>query len=174
MKKFITMGLIAMGMISTTSAQKFGYISADEVISLMPEAAKADSALNQFQQALYQAAQEKQDALNEAVAKFYKDSATMNASRKEVQRKELQTSIQELSGEEQRIQQAFEGKRQELSVPIQKKLQSVIQDVAREAGYTFVLPKEALLVMPASDDLGPLVKRKLGLKDRPTNPGIKK
>lgn len=177
MKKFITMGLIAMGLIGTASAQKIGYISADEVIALMPEAAKADSALNQFQQALYQAAQDKQDALNEAVAKFYKDSATYNASVKEVKRKDLQTSIQELSGEEQRIQQQFEAKRQELSLPIQKKLQGAIQEVAKEAGYAYVLPKEALLVMPTTDDIGPLVKRKLGLKDaKPaaSNPGIKK
>lgn len=170
MKKLITMGLIAMGMIGTASAQKIGYISADEVIALMPEAAKADSSLNQYQQALYQAAQEKQDALNEAVAKFYKDSATMNSSLKEVKRKELQTSIQELSGEEQRIQQSFEARRQELCVPIQRKLQGVIQDVAKEAGYAYVLPKEALLVMPATDDIGPLVKRKLGLKDPVTKP----
>ncbi|MEJ7673063.1 MAG: OmpH family outer membrane protein [Chitinophagaceae bacterium] len=78
MKKFITLGLIAMGIfgfaVTSTAQVKIGYISADEIIVSMPEAAKVDTQLNQFQQALYQAAQDKQTAFNEAVAKFYKDS----------------------------------------------------------------------------------------------------
>lgn len=178
MKKFITLGMFGLGILGTaftTQAQKIGYISADEIIALMPEAAKVDSQLNEYQTALYQNAQDKQTTLNEGVAKFYKDSSTMSPQVKEVKRTELQKQIQELSGEEQRIQQLFEQRRQELSLPIQRKLQGAIQDVAKENGYTYVFPKEALLVMPAADDLGGLVKKKLGLKDAPkTNPGLKK
>ncbi|HEY8690942.1 MAG TPA: OmpH family outer membrane protein [Chitinophagaceae bacterium] len=168
MKKFITLGLITMGIFglsNTTTAQiKIGYISADEIIVLMPEAAKVDTLLNQYQQSLYQNAQDKQNTFNEAVAKFYKDSATMNPSLKEVKRTELQKTVQELSGAEQAIQQQFEQKRQELSLPIQKKLQAVIQEVAKENGYTYIFPKEALLFMPPADDIAPLVKKKLGIK----------
>ncbi len=168
MKKFITLGLIAMGIfgfsITSIAQVKIGYISADEIIVSMPEAAKVDTQLNQFQQALYQAAQDKQTAFNESVAKFYKDSTTMNASLKEVKRTELQKQVQELSGAEQAIQQQFEQERQRLSLPIQKKLQAAIQAVAKENGYTYVFPREALLVMPPGDDLAPLVRKKLGLK----------
>ena len=171
MKKFITLGLFGLGILGTTftsqAQNKMGYISADEIIVLMPEASKVDSQLNEYQTALYQNAQDKQTALNEGVAKFYKDSSTMSQQVKEVKRTELQKQIQELSGEEQRIQQMFEQKRQELSLPIQRKLQGAIQDVARENGYAYVFPKEALLVMPPADDLGALVKKKLGLKDAP-------
>jgi outer membrane protein len=88
----------------------------------------------------------------------------MNASLKEVKRKELQEQVQQLSGAEQAIQQQFEQERQRLSLPIQKKLQAAIQAVAKENGYTYVLPREALLVMPPGDDLAPLVRKKLGLK----------
>lgn len=179
MKKFITLGLITLAFLAFTNnseAQtKIGYISADEIIALMPEAAKVDTQLNAYQQALYQAAQDKQNAFNDAVAKFVKDSSTMNTSLKEVKRTELQKQSQELSGAEQAIQQQFEQKRQELSLPIQKKLQGVIQEVAKENGYTYVFPKEALLVMPPADDIASLVKRKLGLTSVPkTNPAIKK
>jgi outer membrane protein len=167
MKNFITLGLITLGLFgisNTVSAQKIGYISADEIIVLMPEAAKVDTQLNQYQQALYQNAQIKQNDFNEAVAKFYKDSATMNPSLKEVKRTELQKQVSELSGAEQQIQQQFEAKRQELSLPIQKKLQAAIQDVAKENGYTYIFPKEALLVAPPADDIAALVKKKLGIK----------
>ena len=171
MKKFITLGLIIMGICGlsdTAGAQiKIGYISADEIIVLMPEAAKVDTQLNQYQQALYQAAQDKQTAFNEAVAKFYKDSLTMNPSLKEVKRTELQKQVSELSGAEQQIQQQFEQERQRLSLPIQKKLQAAIQDVAKENGYTYVFPKEALLVAPPGDDIAALVKKKLGIKAPP-------
>jgi outer membrane protein len=173
MKHFVTLALIIvtgiLGTTNTSQAQsKIGYISADEIIALMPEAARVDTQLNQYQQSLYQNAQDKQAELNDAVAKFYKDSATMTASLKEVKRRDLQSKVQELSGEEQRIQNLFEQKRQELSAPIQRKLQGAIQDVAKENGYTYVFPREALLVMPPSDDISTLVRRKLGLKEAST------
>lgn len=168
MKKIITLALITMGIFgisNTTKAQgKIGYISADEIIVLMPESAKADTLLNQYQQALYQNAQLKQNDFNDAVAKFIKDSATMNASLKEVKRLELQKQSQELSGAEQTIQQQMQQKQQELVAPIQKKVLGAIQEVAKENGYTFILPKEALLVAPPGDDIANLVKKKLGLK----------
>lgn len=183
MKKLVKLSLIAIGFLGTvqsTQAQvKIGYISADEVIVLMPEAARIDTQLNQYQMALYQTAQDQQTELNESVAKFYKDSATMSAQLKEVKRKDLQTKIQELSGAEQKIQNQFEQKRQELSLPLQKKLQAAIQEVAKENGYTYVFPRESLIVMPPADDISHLVRKKLGIKEsaqRPPaiRPGIRK
>ena len=167
MKKFLTSLLISVGIFgisTTTNAQKIGYISADEIIQLMPEAATVQNQLDQYQQSLYQNAQEKQQALNDAIQKFLKDSATLSASMKEVRRNDLQKQQQELAGESQRIQDQFAQKRQELSAPIQKKLQDAIEAVAKENGYTYIMPKEALIVMPPGNDIGPLVIKKLGLK----------
>lgn len=171
MKKFITLGLITMcilGFAVNSKAQKIGYISADEIIVSMPEAAKADTALNQFQQALYQTAQDKKNAFDEAVAKFYKDSLTMSASLKEVTRTNLQKQVQELSGAEQQIQQQMQQKQQDVYRPIQQKLLTAINDVAKENGYAYILTREALLVVPTGDDIAPLVRRKLGLRASPS------
>ena len=176
MKKFVTLVLISAGMFgfsNTANAQKIGYISADEIIQLMPEAADVQTQLDSYQKSLYQNAQDKQTALNEAVQKFYKDSSTMSASLKEVKRTELQKQVQDLSGEDQKIQNQFEQKRQELSLPIQKKLQAAIEDVAKENGYTYIFPREALIYMPPTSDIGPLVRKKLGLKE-PTTTAPKK
>jgi len=92
----------------------------------------------------------------------------MSPSLKEVKRSDLQKQSQELAGEQQKIQNDFEQKRQELSAPIQKKLQNAIEEVAKENGYTYVMPREALIVVPPANDLGPLVIKKLGLK-QPTS-----
>ena len=37
-------------------------------------------------------------------------------------------------------------------------------EVAKENGYTYVFPREALLVMPPGDDLASLVRKKLNIK----------
>jgi len=177
MKQFLTILLISAGIFgfsTTTNAQKIGYISADEIIQLMPEAATVQHELDQYQQSLYQNAQDKQNAFNESLQKFIKDSATMSPSLKEVKRSDLQKQSQELAGEQQKIQNDFEQKRQELSAPIQKKLQNAIEEVAKENGYTYVMPREALIVMPSTNDIGPLVIKKLGLKQPSTTTPAKK
>lgn len=177
MKQFLTILLISAGIFgfsTTTNAQKIGYISADEIIQLMPEAATVQTQLDQYQQSLSQNAQDKQNALNDAIQKFIKDSTTMSASLKEVKRSDLQKQSQELAGEQQRMQNDFEQKRQELSVPIQKKLQTAIEAVAKENGYTYVMPTQALIVMPPGNDIGPLVIKKLGLKEPTTTTPAKK
>ena len=168
MKKFITFVLISEGIFGfsgITNAQKIGFISADEVIQLMPEAATVQTQLDEYQQSLYKNAEDQRTTLNEAVQKFYKDSSTMSASLKEVKRTDLQKQVQDLSGIDQKIQNQFEQKRQELSLPIQKKLQAAIEEVAKENGYTYVFPREALIYMPPTSDIGPLVRKKLGLKE---------
>ncbi len=173
MKKFITLVLISAAIFCTSekvAAQKIGYISADEIIQAMPEAADIQSKLDEYQKSLYQNAQDQQSTLNEAVQRFYKDSATMSASMKEVKRTELQKQVQDLSGMDQKIQNQFEQKRQELSLPIQKKLQAAIEEVAKENGYTYVFPREALIYMPPAGDIGPLVRKKLGLKEASATP----
>ena len=169
MKHFFSIILLSAGILGFSTVanaqQKIGYINADEVVQLMPEAAAVQTQLDQYQQSLYQNAQDKQVALNEAVAKFYKDSATMSPSMKEVKRTELQKQVQDLNGEDQKIQNQFEQKRTELSIPIQKKLQAAIDDVAKENGYAYIIAREALIIVPTSGDIGPLVRKKLGLKE---------
>ena len=177
MKKFVTIVLISVGIFgfsNIVNAQKIGYISADEIIQLMPEAATVQQQLDEYQQSLYKNADDQKAALQDAVQKFYKDSATMSPSLKEVKRTDLQKQVSDISGMDQKIQNQFEQKRQELSLPIQKKLQAAIEDVAKENGYTYIFPREALIYMPPSSDIGPLVRKKLGLKEPTTTPTLPK
>ncbi len=172
MKKFATLALISAGLFGFTNianAQKIGYISADEIIQLMPEAATVQTQLDEFQQSLYKNAEDQKATLNDAVQKFYKDSTAMSPSLKEVKRTDLQKQYQDLAGIDQKIQDQFGQKRQELSLPIQKKLQTAIEEVAKENGYTYIFPREALIYMPPTSDISPLVRKKLGLKE-PTSP----
>jgi outer membrane protein len=167
MKHFFTVLFLAAGIFfanTQVNAQKIGYISMPEIIQSMPEGRKADTALQQHYDALVANATDKQSALQADIQKFIKDSLTLTTAQKDVKRRDLQARTQELSGEEQRIQQAIEQKRQELSAPIEKKALDAVQAVAKENGYTYVLPKEAVIVGPPGDDLLALVKKKMGIK----------
>ena len=88
----------------------------------------------------------------------------MTTARKEVQRTELQKMLQDLQGEEQRIQQQLQQKQQELIGPINKKAYDAIQAVAKENGYGYVFEKQALLVAPPGEDIIQLVAKKLQIK----------
>lgn len=176
MKHFITVLLISTGLLAftgQTNAQKIGYIDADEIIMLMPEAATMQAELEEYQRSLYQNATEKQTAFQEAVDKFTKDSATMTPSLKEVKRNELIKQSQELNNQQMIIQQEMQAKQQQLAAPIQKKLKDAIDAVAKELGYTYIVNRDALIVVPEKDDIGPAVMKKLNLKapSAPAAPG---
>jgi len=146
-----------------SSAQKIGYISTQELVSIMPETAKADSNLQQYRNALIQNYQDKQEALENAIEKFNADSSKLSTAVKDVKRTELQKMLTDLQGEEQRIQQQLQQRQQELIGPIHKKAFDVVQTVAKEKGYTYVIEKDALLVAPPADDILELVAKKMNI-----------
>ena len=167
MKQFFTVlafvtALTAFGQVNAQS--KIGYISTEELISVMPETKKADSNLQQLRTALIQNAQDKQSSLEGSLEKFNKDSVTMTTAVKDVKRSELQKMLQDLQTEDQRIQQQLQQKQQELIAPINKKAFDAIQAVAKENGFTYIFEKNALLVAPPGEDVLPLVAKKLNIK----------
>lgn len=168
MKRFLTAAFITVtGLIASGEANaqtKIGFISTEELVSIMPETAKADSNLQQYRGALIQNAQDKQNALESAIEKFNKDSVSMTSAVKDVRRTELQKMLQDLQTEDQRIQQQLQQRQQELITPINRKAFDAIQSVAKENGYGYIFEKGALLVAPPADDVLPLVAKKLNVK----------
>jgi outer membrane protein len=168
MKNFIRVFALLLGtqfMIGTMQAQsKIGYISSQELLSIMPETRKADSSLQQLKTALEQNAQEKYTKLSADYEVFNRDSTKYSEAVKTVKRQELQKAYQELAGEEQRIQEQLQQKQGELLQPIQRKANEAIQAVAKENGYAYILEREVLIVSPPADDILPLVAKKLGIK----------
>ena len=168
MKKILTAAFITVTAIAASTQanaqNKIGYISTEELVSIMPETAKADSNLQQYRGALIQNAQDKQSALEGAIEKFNKDSATMTSAVKDVRRGELQKMLNDLQAEDQRIQQQLQQRQQELITPINRKAFEAIQSVAKDNGYTYIFEKGALLVAPPAEDVLPLVAKKLNVK----------
>lgn len=167
MKRIFTVAVLALGLLAASSASaqtKIGYISSQELISLMPETKKADSSLQQLRAALIQNAQDKEAKLNADIEQFNRDSAKYSEAVKTVKRAELQKAYQELAGEEQRIQEQLQNEQQRLLAPITKKANDAVQTVAKENGFSYVFEREVLIVAPPAEDMLPLVAKKLGIK----------
>jgi outer membrane protein len=159
----VVMGLIMMG--NSTKAQvKIGFISLQELIPSMPEYKKADTALNDYQNALGQNFDDmKKEYYEQDSLLNSKDTVKYTKAQLELKKKNMGEMMVKLQGWQQQAQQMYQQKQQELIAPIQKKAVETVQAVAKENGYTYVLTKEALLVSPPAEDLLPLVKKKLGL-----------
>jgi len=165
MKKLIVAGVMALGFFTASAQTKIGYISTDELIGNMPEAAKADEKLKEFQAALAQQGQDMMKELSTKDSMFVKDSAKLSASIKEIKKSELFALYQKVQSWQQQGQELYQGEAQRLLTPLKDKALEAIRQVAKENNYAYILDINAVIVAPPGDDVLPLVKKKLGIKD---------
>jgi outer membrane protein len=160
---------MAFGILSASAQTKIGYINTDELMSVMPEASKVNTDLNEYQQSLQQQGQTLQIEADKKRDQYFKDSVTLSASMKEIRRDELVKLYSRLQNYDQEAQQKAQEYAQTKIAPIRAKALDAIKAVAKEKGYAYVLDEatSTLLVMPPGDDLLPAVKAKLGIKDAP-------
>lgn len=171
MKKIVTIVVVVMGLVlagNSVKAQggsKIGYISLQELIPAMPEYKKADTALNDYQNALAQNFEDmKKEYMEKDSLLQSKDTLKYTKAQLELKKREISDMVVKLQGWQQQAQQLYQQKQQDLIQPIQRKAVDAVNAVAKENGFTYVLTKEALLVSPPAEDLLPLVKKKLGIK----------
>lgn len=167
MKKLLLGAVMALGFFSASAQAKIGYINTDELISLMPEAAKVDSQLRDYQLSLQQQGQTLQIEADQKRDQYYKDSANLSGSMKEIRMSELVKLYTRLQGYDQEAQQQASQYAQTKIGPVRERALEAIKTVAKEKGYTYVLDEStnAILVAPPGDDLLSAVKAKLGIKD---------
>jgi len=169
MKKLIVVAVMALGFLSASAQTKIGFIDTDELISSMPEVAKIDAEMKEYQASLIQQGQDLNKEADEKAAQFLKDSLKMTPTMKEIKRNEIIALIQKSQNWNQTAQDMYNQKAQEKIAPVRTKAFDAIKAVAKEKGYGYVLDASTsvLLVSPPSDDLMPAVKAKLGIKDVP-------
>ena len=170
MKKLIVAGVMALGFLSASAQTKIGYVNTDEVIAAMPETQKANKELQEYQESLAKQYDDLEKEANDKSAQFIKDSATLNASMKEIRRDDLIKLIQRVQGFNNEAQEKAKQAAQQKFAPIQQKAMDAIKSVAKKSGYTYVLDVNSVLVGPPGDDILPLVKKELGIVDAPKAP----
>jgi outer membrane protein len=167
MKKLLFAGAAALTMFTATAQSKLGYINANELMGLMPEAAQAQTKLQKFNQELSQTYQDLTIDFNNLDSSFSADSARLSPTMREIKRKDLVNKFQAIQNFQQTSQEQMQAKQEEVIAPIREKALTTIRTVAKENGYTYIFQEENLLVAPPADNILPLVKAKLGIKDAP-------
>ena len=100
-----------------------------------------------------------QQELEKKAKKFNDDSTKLTAIIKESERRKLQDLYTRVVNYNQEAQQQLKAKQQELLPPSKKIANALVQQVAKENGYTHVFTAEALIGVPERDNLMPLIKR---------------
>lgn len=170
MKKTLTVLVAFLGLLvmanKTQAQSKIGYINVDQVIGIMPEAAKIDSMVQKFQvdsinsefASVVQEYQYKDSLLNKT------DTSKMPAVMKTQYKDDLNNLAYQIQNWQSLAQQAVQAKQNRLLEPLYIKAYDAIKAVAKEGGYAYVLTREAILVGPPGDDMLPAVAKKLGIK----------
>jgi outer membrane protein len=168
MKRVIVVLVIAlMGSAVTVNAQKIGHINTNELLAVMPETKKAQDKLQKSQDSLNAVYTELIKEFSEQDSIFGADSAKWTPAKRDIKRNDLGNLYRKVQGYQNEAQQYLQQREQEVFAPVQKVALEAIQAVAKSSGYAYVFSKEALIVVPPSDDLLPLVKKYLKIADTP-------
>jgi outer membrane protein len=173
MKQLLLLVAMTLSIFGASAQNKIGYISTDELISVMPEAQKADAELKEYQASLAQQGQDMMKELNDKDSLFVRDSAKLSPSMKEIKRNELVALYQRAQNWNQQAQEMYQQEAQKKIAPLRTKALDAIRAVAKESGYSYILDINSVIVGPPGDDVLALVKKKLGIKDAPAAPAKK-
>ena len=178
MKRTLAAAIVITALLFAGRAQaqaKIGYISVDNMVSLMPEATSLDSLLGHYQSDTLNPKYVELVTLYKYKDSIYRDSVhkAPDAMRKQIA-SELPTLIYQIQNWDQISQRATENKQSALLAPAYRKVYEAIKLVAKEKGYTHVANKEAFLLAPEGDDMTLAVAAKLKVKVPPGMPiGLK-
>ena len=173
MKKAIKLTLAVVLVMGATSlfAQKFGRINTQEIIMAMPETKTMQENMDTFAKELSDNIETMNVEFNTKLQDFQKNYNTFSDAIKEVKEKELndmQTRTREF---QERAQQDYQKKQNELLAPIIDKAKSAIDKVAAADGFLVVFDTStgslAYFDEATLTDVAPAVKKELGITDAP-------
>ena len=177
MKNLFKSAALALGLFATTTVanaqQKIGHVNAEEIFQLTTEFKTAQDQLKTLSES-------KQKELEGMYTEFQKKESTAREklrNRSEANKEQIDAEVQALGQELQQMQTRIQEvqkvaqeeigkKQQELMAPIQTKVMNVINAVAKEKGYAYVLDLAAgsVIYFAGGEDVTADVKVKLGIK----------
>ena len=165
-KKILLALVVALPL--STMAQKFGVVDIESVFQAMPEYKAMQTQLEETSKKY----EDEFAKLQEEVNRLYADYQTLEKDAntpqtiKERRQQEIQDKYTKVQQFRETAQQDLARQEQQLAAPLQQKLMDAINAVGAEGSYSFILPKEGLLLYKGNDvvDVTDAVRTKLGIK----------
>lgn len=145
---------------------KFAHIDSQALITVMPEKNAAQTKLQEEAKALETELVAMQDELQKKYKDYLAKKETLTDLVKQSKENELQDLQARIQNFQITAQDLLEKKEIELLQPIIDKAKKAIEEVAKEKGYIYVMDISTGVVLyhsAESEDILPLVKKKLGL-----------
>jgi outer membrane protein len=170
MKKGLIVALVALLAFSGSAmAQKnikLGHINSNELMQIMPGRDSAQAALQKEVEAL----QAELETMNKEFETKYNDYVAKRDQLSELIRKTKESDLQNMRARieesQTNAQKLLEERQEALLKPIVDRAKKAIEEVGKENGYTYIFDSGigTVLYSQDSDDIFPLVMKKLGLK----------
>ncbi len=170
MKQLTTIFIFVLCLMTTAavSAQKFGYINAQQLIQQIPQVKEANSELESLKAQYEKQGQEKIASLQTKYQALERKQA-----QGEISPKQLEVEAQALKQEElniakfqQDIQEKLVAKSEALLKPIRDSIQKAIDEVAEAEGYSYIFDESMGIILYAdkSTDVSAKVKARIVIK----------
>jgi len=173
MKKIMTLAVLlvmAFTFANQTFAQKtykFGHIDSNQLLSLMPERAKAKTQLETYAKQLESTLSTMQSEFENKYQSYTASADSLSPLIRQTKEKELGDLQQRIQAFQQKAQQDLSDKESTLLQPIIDKAKKAIDEVATENGFTYIFDTGTGVILhhsADSEDILPLVKTKLGIQ----------
>ncbi|HIY68008.1 MAG TPA: OmpH family outer membrane protein [Candidatus Alistipes intestinigallinarum] len=173
MKKALKLTLAIALLMGSTSlfAQKFGRINTQEIIMSMPETKTMQTNMEAYAKELQDNIETMNVEFNTKLQDFQKNFNTMNDMAKEMKEKDLNDLQARIREFQERAQQEYQKKQNELLAPIIEKAKNAIDKISAAGGYLVVFDTStgslAYFDEATLTDIAPEVKKELGITDTP-------
>jgi len=173
MTKKIIIGLFGISLlIINVNAQKnlkIGHIDSQALLMSMPEMDTVQQKLKKLAQDYDSTLEELQVELNKKFEKYQKEYSTLTDLVRATREAELNELNERLQNFRMQAEKDLANKQIELLKPVQEKAKKAIEEVAKENGFTYIFdisPNVGAIIYasPDTENILPLVKKKLGLK----------
>ncbi|MBI1768675.1 MAG: OmpH family outer membrane protein [Bacteroidetes bacterium] len=171
MRSLVVSGILILFGLNFVSAQKFGYIDSEFILSKMPEYAKAQNEIEQYSAAWQKEIEEMQQKVTALYAMYQAEQVLLTEEMRQEKQDEIKKKETELKEYQKKVF-GFGGlfflKKQELIKPLQDKVFDAVSKVSKAKRLAIVFDKSAELVMIYTDpihDYTDFVLEELGLGD---------
>lgn len=159
----VLIALLAFFGIGSAQAQiKVAYVNADSVLSALPETAVKQQELESYAKYWQTELEKRRNELATKYKEITENEKTLPPVILEQKAKAAEELRQSLVKEEQKAQADVAQKEQEIFGPLLKKVRDGIDKIAKDNGYSFVLPNNILLYADEQHDITNKVITHLG------------
>lgn len=153
--------------IANAQSLKIAHVNTSEVMNVMPEREAAEKSLQDYYGELQNQLATMANEYQSKISDYQANEASMSNLVKQSKEKEIMDLQQRINDFQNNAEVEFENKRASLLAPLLEKIQTAINTVGKENGYTYILDLatgSAVYVGPDAVDITPLVKAKLNIK----------